>query len=105
MPALRLSFEAWPDVARQDWPLADGGAGGRIDASSNVRFAPPRAVVPELHRARIVFANFRLTKRVRALRKHQSAAVAEARSARLLTLVVAGLSLISQRTRRAHAAL
>jgi hypothetical protein len=58
-----------------------------------------------LHRARIVFANFRLTKRVRALRKHQSAAVAEARSARLLTLVVAGLSLISQRTRRAHAAL
>jgi hypothetical protein len=57
-----------------------------------------------LHRAKIVFANFRLAKRVRALPKHQSAAGAEARSVRLLTLVVASFSLISQCTRRAHAA-
>jgi hypothetical protein len=58
----------------------------------------------ELHRAKIVFANFRLAKQVRALPKHQSAAGAEARSVRLLTLVVASFSLISRCTHRAHAA-
>ena len=101
--ALRLSFEAWPDVAGQDWPLADGGAGRRIDASSNVRFAPPRAVVPELHRARIVFVNFRLAKRVPLFGNISPPLVPKRAQFGCLTLVVASFSLISQCTRRAHA--
>jgi hypothetical protein len=102
IPALRLSFEAWLDVAGQDMPLADGGAGRRIDASSNVRFAPPRAVVPELHRARIVFVNFRLAKRV-LFGNISPPLVPKRAQFGCLTLVVASFSLISQCTRRAHA--